>query len=78
MALTTDPSAARRTGPSPDEKADADAGPQCTPVDGDAEDEEDDATDDNQLFLHRTPPSPAVIVDIVDEVFLPLVRPYAQ
>jgi AcrR family transcriptional regulator len=28
----------------------------------------------NQLFLHRTPPPRSVIVEIVDELFLPLVR----
>ncbi len=28
----------------------------------------------NQLFLHRTPPPRGVIVDIVDQIFLPLVR----
>jgi AcrR family transcriptional regulator len=29
----------------------------------------------NQLFLRREPPSEAIITEIVDEVFLPLVRP---
>jgi len=29
----------------------------------------------NQLFLHRSPPPESVITEIVDEVFLPLVRP---
>ena len=32
----------------------------------------------NELFLRRSPPSSEVIVEIVDEVFLPLVRPKAQ
>ena len=29
----------------------------------------------NELFLRRTPPTPAVIAEIIDDVFLPLVRP---
>jgi len=29
----------------------------------------------NELFLRRTPPTAAVIAEIVDDVFLPLVRP---
>jgi hypothetical protein len=29
----------------------------------------------NRIFLTRTPPSDDVIEEIVDEIFLPLVRP---
>jgi hypothetical protein len=29
----------------------------------------------NELFLARTPPSEGTLVEIVDDVFLPLVRP---
>jgi hypothetical protein len=29
----------------------------------------------NRIFLARTPPSEDVITEIVDEIFLPLVRP---
>ena len=29
----------------------------------------------HQIFLTRTPPSERVIVEIVDDAFLPLVRP---